>query len=151
MIRQFYVIAQPGLEEALKQEILEIWPYLLESDARPNSRPVRFIQPEVGGWLIEAPLILGLQLNYFSHLASRVLLRLDEFKVRDFPKLHDRLKKLPLDSYFSKQDFRIEVSASKSRLNNEKRIFEFDYFGVPKWDIWKPDVGGWGSALKLLT
>ncbi len=132
MLRQFYVVGQPGLEEEMQQEILEVWPYLLETDARPNSTPPIFLQQETGGWLIEAPLILGLQLNYFLRVASRVLLRLDEFKVRDFSKLNDRLRKIPLESYFSKQDFRVEVAASKSRLNNEKRILEVATKAWPK-------------------
>lgn len=129
---QFYVITQPGLEAELRQEISEIWPYLLNLEARPNAEPVIFLKQEIGGWLIEAPLILGLQLNHFSHLASRILLRLDEFKVKDFPKLYDRLRKIPVDSYFSKQDFRVEVAASKSRLNNEKRILELAKKAWPK-------------------
>ncbi len=122
----FYISTQPGFEDELKKEILEIWPYLLDRDARVNSVPPVFVKKEVGGWEIEAPLILGLQINFFSKVASRVLLRLKQVKVRDFAKLEDILKKIPLSLYFS-ENFQVSVAASKSRLNNEKRILETAY------------------------
>jgi putative N6-adenine-specific DNA methylase len=121
---QFFIVCQPGFEEELLLELNEFWPYLLDSDSRPNAQPFQVVSQSLGGILIEAPLMLGLQINFFSRLASRILLRVSEFRVRDFPKLHERLRKLQLDSFFAKKPFRVEVAASQSRLNNEKRILQ---------------------------
>jgi putative N6-adenine-specific DNA methylase len=123
-MQKFFVVCQPGFEEELTREIQEFWPFLIDADARPNATPFQVMETSVGGVLIEAPLILGLQINFFSRLASRVLLRVNEFRVRDFPKLHERFCRVDLAPFFGKDPFRVDVAASKSRLNNEKRIYE---------------------------
>jgi len=121
---QFFIICQPGLEHELKSEIEEFWPYLIEKDAKPQSTSLKIQEETLGGILIECSEVIGYQINFFSKLASRVLLRLDQFKATDFGKLKGKLSKIQLNSYFGQNQFRIEIAASKSRLNNEKRIHE---------------------------
>jgi putative N6-adenine-specific DNA methylase len=118
---EFFIVCQPGFEKQLALELGEFWPYLLEKDARPHHRRLQIVDVQVGGVTVMAELVLGLQINFFSKIASRVLMRIAQFKSRDFPGLFKNLKKLNLQPYFPEQ-FRLEVQASSSRLNNEKRI-----------------------------
>lgn len=121
----FYISCALGLEEALVAEIRYCWPMLIEIDGRATQNPLPELVVDRGGVLLQAPLVLGLQLNFFLKTASRVLLRLAEFKVRDFPKLYEKVQKFPWANYL-KTETQVEwvVAASKSRLNNEKRIAE---------------------------
>lgn len=121
---EFYVICQPGLEEELKSEIEEFWPYLIEKDSSLVSDTFSVVGESIGGLSFNCSEVIGYQVNFFSKLASRVLLRLAHFETTEFGKLKSKLSKLNLEPYFSKQPFRIEVAASKSKLNNEKRIYE---------------------------
>ena len=129
--QQFYVICQPGFETELEVELREFWPYLIDAKARPQSQGFKIINIDHGGILIETFAILAYQINFFSKIASRVLERVSEFRVRDFPKLKAKFEKINLDSKFGKNAFQLEVAASKSRLNNEKRISEIAH------SVWK--------------
>lgn len=125
-MKKFFVSCNIGFEDELEKELNEIWPFLLGLDGKPHSEPLNLLEKDRGGILIENSFHLGLQINYLSKLANRVLLRVSEFRVRDFPKLFAKLKSLekePLLQGFE-QGLRFEVAASQSRLNNEKRILE---------------------------
>ncbi|PIS10808.1 MAG: hypothetical protein COT73_07445 [Bdellovibrio sp. CG10_big_fil_rev_8_21_14_0_10_47_8] len=121
-MRKFFVGCLPQFEEELAEELKEIWSFLLDLDGRPHAESLNIIEVVRGGIEIEAPLHLGLQINFFSKLAHRVLLRISEFRVRDFPKLFQELKRLKKDPFLQGLSFQYEVSAQSSRLNNEKRI-----------------------------
>jgi putative N6-adenine-specific DNA methylase len=111
----------------LSQELQELWPWLLDLDGRPHGYALGEMRLEPGGLEIEAPLHLGLQLNFVLKTAHRVLLRLASFKVRDFPKLFQRAQKIDWGAWIpadSQSHVALEVAASGSRLNNEKRIIE---------------------------
>ena len=121
---EFYVICQPGLEQELKSEIEEFWPYLIEKDSSLVKDSFSIIDESVGGLSFNCSEVIGYQINFFSKLASRVLMRVSQFQTTEFGKLKSKLSKLNLEPYFSKEPFRVEVAASKSKLNNEKRIYE---------------------------
>lgn len=120
----FYISCNLGFEEALVQEIRQCWPQLIEINGRPNSSPLPEMTPEMGGVLVKTSFELGLQLNYFLKTAHRILWRIAEFKVRDFPKLFEKVQKIPWGNYLKGANTKWIVAASKSRLNNEKRIEE---------------------------
>jgi putative N6-adenine-specific DNA methylase len=120
----FFVSCQPGFETELIQELKEFWPFLLELDGRPHAVALEISQVIAGGVEITAPLHLGLQINFFSKLAHRVLLRIAHFRAKSFPEMK---KKLPVGLLFDwtgEKELRWEIAAAKSKLNNEKRIRE---------------------------
>lgn len=123
-MRKFFVGCNIHFESELEKELREIWPYLIELDGRPHSNPLTITETALGGLVLEAPLHIGLQINFFSKLANRVLLRIKEFKARDFPKVFQTLSALRKDSLLQGLQFGYHVAASESRLNNEKRLQE---------------------------
>jgi putative N6-adenine-specific DNA methylase len=121
---RFFVSAAIGMEAEVLQEIREVWGELLDLDGRPHSFELSDVQVEKGGVSLTAPLHLGLQLNFFLKTPHRILLRLKEFRCRDFPKLFSEAQKILLKEYLPKASWGLEVAASKSRLNHEGRIRE---------------------------
>lgn len=75
-----------------------------------------------GGVEFEAPLHFGLELNYHLKIPTKILLRVGNFKARDFPKLFNSLLKLPWRQYIRQEIPEFHVSCKKSRLMNTDRI-----------------------------
>jgi len=123
-LSSFYVSCALGFEETVAEEIRRAWPLMIEINGQANQNPLPEIEIGSGGVSLQAPLALALQLNFFLKTAHRVLWRLAEFKVRDFPKLFERLQKIPWGNFLNGNQLEWQVAASKSRLNNEKRIEE---------------------------
>lgn len=123
-MRKFFVGCNVHFESELELELKEVWPYLIELDGRPHANALDILEVVPGGLLLQAPLHIGLQLNFFLKTANRILLRVKEFKVRDFPKLFQQIGDLKKDPFFQNTRFQYQVAASESRLNNEKRILQ---------------------------
>ncbi len=121
---KFYISCALGFEEGLAQEILQVWPLLIEINGQANQAPLPEVSLEMGGVYLKAPFEMGLQLNYFLKTAHRILWRVTEFKVRDFPKLFEKIQKISWANYLNGTKIEWVVAANKSRLNNEKRIKE---------------------------
>ena len=100
----------PGFEDLALQEINIKVPGLSN------------LRCEKGGVEFDAPLEVGLALNYVLKIPTEVRLRLAEFKCRDLPKLYQKISNLRWDDYLVGGDFSLNVSSSKSRLLNEKKI-----------------------------
>lgn len=116
MNAKFFVITAIGFEaDSLK----EIQFYL-------SSQQVSFkTEVHKGGIEVECPLEVGVKLNYILKLATRVLLRIEEFPVYHFSELEKKLKKLSLDKFFKeKQEVLVKVDSKKSKLGQEKKIFQ---------------------------
>ena len=65
------------------------------------------------------------RINLWSRVASRVLVRLGEFKCRDFPTLYKQLLKLPWGRFVRPgQVCGVRVSCQTSRINHSGRIAE---------------------------
>ena len=120
----FYISCALGFEKTVAAEIRKAWPLLIEINGQANQSPPPEMILEKGGVFVKAPLALGLQLNFFLKTAHRVLWRMAEFKVRDFPKLYEKVQKIPWGNILNGPILEWQVSAAKSRLNNEKRIEE---------------------------
>ncbi len=120
----FYVSCNLGFEADLAAEIKECWPWLIEVDGLSNHEGYPALTLDRGGVLVDCSLSHGVQLNFFLKTAHRVLWRVEEFKVRDFPKLFEKVRKIEWGKYLSSGRVEWVVSASQSRLNNEKRIEE---------------------------
>jgi putative N6-adenine-specific DNA methylase len=111
-----------GFEKFLATEIGDVWPWLIGFDNQPNTLPLPAMVMDRGGVLIETEFHLGIQLNFFLKTANRVLWRVAEFKVRDFPKLFEKVSRIPWSRYLKSPDVAWVVAAGGSRLNHEKRI-----------------------------
>lgn len=123
-MREFFVSTNLGFEAMLLEELKAISPRVMGLDGRPSVHEIQFLGAEKGGVRLLAPLEVGLQFNYFSKLANRVLLRLLRARVRDFPKLFQLASNLKLQEFLPEKKISFSVSAGQSRLNNEKRITE---------------------------
>ncbi len=105
-------------------ELQEVWPFLLNQNLRENNQPFRLINKIKGGIEIEAELHLGYQINYFSRLAHRVLLRVSDFTCTDFSKFMRKLGEAQKDLRAFGADFDFKISCAESVINNEKKVQE---------------------------
>ena len=105
----FFIIVPNGLEKLAYQE-------LLDKHGPVEANLVK------GGIELSLELHQGLALNYLLKIPNRVLLRVQSFKCRDFPKLFNKLKKVPWNHYISKEPTQIHVSSKNSRIFDSRKI-----------------------------
>lgn len=123
MIKKFFVVCPLGLEGVLQKEIQSIFPFFISKSGFSEVSTPRLISTEKGGVEIECEISLGFQINYFSKVASRVLMRIHKFDAQEFFQLESQFKKLKL-SEFGIPIRELNIEASKSKINNEKKIQE---------------------------
>lgn len=116
MDHKFYLIIPPGMEQLALSELNEKWQLHFPDIGIPQSNIT------LGGIEIETTLELGLSLNYILKIPGRILYRLDSFKCRDFPKLFNRLKKIPWNKYLLGQIPQIKSSSHKSRVFDSRKV-----------------------------
>ncbi len=125
---RFFISVQPGHEEALFREIKNFWFEMIDLDGLPTRQPVPEPQIVSGGVQLETQDHLGYQINFFSKLAGRVLLRFTSFESRYYDQFEKNLEKVDfskvLDLEFHKNQLNVKVESHKSRLNNDKNILE---------------------------
>jgi putative N6-adenine-specific DNA methylase len=121
-MKKFFVVCPLHQEMALAAEIRACWPLLIGKDGQVAPAPSPALRILKGGVELECDEVHGYQLNFFLKTASRILLRLAEFKARDFPKVHEKIKALPWQEYFRTSRLEYVVAASRSRLNHEGRL-----------------------------
>ncbi len=117
----FFIIVPPGFELTAKKELEE------KAQLFFPQHDFSFLQkvtPIVGGFEIHLPMTVGLSLNKILKIPTRILLRVESFKCRDFPKLFNKLKKLEWRQYLIGQIPAVDVTCHKSRLINTNRIKE---------------------------
>lgn len=121
MKHEFFLVIAPGLEVLAKNELdtkLKLWgEYGLSSS-------VCDIRPVPGGVEFSAALEEGFALNHILKIPTRILLRLQSFKAKDFSELFKRAKKVEWQRYLREGDIRIKVSTQRSRLKIKTRIEE---------------------------
>ncbi|MCO4793004.1 MAG: N-6 DNA methylase [Bacteriovoracaceae bacterium] len=76
--------------------------------------------------------LLMLEMSLFLKIPTRILMRLDEYKVRDFPKLYNKITKYNWNRVICSEDVHIKVTNSKSRLIHSGRIEESIRKGLKK-------------------
>lgn len=92
------------------------------------AKELNFKFPEIkttivkGGVEFSTDLTTGVELNYHLKIPTKILLRVGQFKARDFPKLYNSLLKLPWRNYLRAEIPEVHVSCQKSRLMNTDRI-----------------------------
>lgn len=122
---RFFVSGPLGFENKLIEEIRSIWFLMIDLDGLPT----RSVPPEMkaleGGVEFDAEMHLGLQINFFTKIAYRILLRAHRFSARYYDQLEKNLSKINFDPFFKKQTtLQFKINTAKSRVNNEKNILE---------------------------
>ncbi len=106
---ELFAVTPPGLEEVCAAELVALG----LGDARAVAGGVEF-----SGGLREIYLA-----NLHSRVAGRILVRLADFKARDFPDLYRKASRLPWGRFLRPDaGLQIRVSCRHSRLNHSDRI-----------------------------
>ena len=108
---RLFLVISPGLEDLALKEV-------------ESKCPISPIERFKGGLELSADLDWIIQAHCLLKIPTRILLRVTDFKVRDFPKLHQKFKSFKWNDYLSHPDPVWEISCSKSRLMHTGRIEE---------------------------
>jgi putative N6-adenine-specific DNA methylase len=104
-----FLIITPGLEDLAQKEVELKCPV-------PELRAIK------GGLELSADLDWIIKAHSLLKIPTRILMRLAEFKVRDFPKLHQKFIHFKWNDFLSHPDPVFEISCAKSRLMHTDRI-----------------------------
>lgn len=121
---QFFVSCALGAESELLAEMREFWFEMMDLDGQPTRAPFPEYEEFKGGIEIICEDHLGFQINFFSKIANRVLLRIARFEARFFDQFEKNLLKVEFKKYFDPGVISLKIESHKSRLNNEKSITE---------------------------
>lgn len=111
MLYRLFLIIPPGLEDVAAEEL-------------ENKCPVSEFTTLKGGIELTADLDWIVKAHCLLKVPTRILMRIKEFKVRDFPKLHQKFTSFKWNEVLSHPEPEWEISCSKSRLMHTGRIEE---------------------------
>lgn len=110
----FFIIIPPGLEDIALLELQEI---------AQHFKSFHILQKEKGGIEITGPLETCALINLKAKIPSRVLLRLDSFRCRDFPKLYQKIKKIKWGDWcYGPKIEGVQSSSKDSTLFDSRKI-----------------------------
>lgn len=115
-LSSFYIIYPLGLADFGLIELKEKWTIHF-----PTSN-LEILSVDEGGILIQAKTIEGFALNHILRSPTRILIRFAEFKAKDFPKLYNKVSKLPWKSFMIGATPEVEASATNSKLFDSRKI-----------------------------
>lgn len=108
---RLFLIIPPGLEDLALEEL-------------DSKCPIPEVLKVKGGLELTADLDWVVKAHTLLKIPTRMLMRLTEFKVRDFPKLHQKMMAHKWNTVLSHPEPEFEISCSKSRLMHTGRIEE---------------------------
>jgi len=112
---KFFLVVLPGLEDLAALE-LNIKSKLYEQELL-NIKAIN------GGIEFSCnDITTGLYVNHYTKIGTRLLLRIDEFKVRDFPKLFNKLKKINWNQYISGSTPELSFQSKDSKIFDERKV-----------------------------
>lgn len=115
-LAQFYIIYPLGLSDLGLLELKEKW------GLHYPDQNLEILSEDEGGILINVTTLQGFSLNHILRSPTRILLRVGEFKVRDFPKLFNKISKLPMKHLLIGQIPEVIASATNSKLFDSRKI-----------------------------
>ncbi|MGZ3692379.1 MAG: RNA methyltransferase, partial [Pseudobdellovibrio sp.] len=125
---RFFVSCPLGFETSLATEIKNFWFEMIDLDGLPTRAEFPELEILQGGVEFETDDHLGFQINFFSKLANRVLLRIAKFESRYYDQFEKELSKIDLEKYldfdYLNHQLQVKIESHKSRLNNEKNLNE---------------------------
>lgn len=147
---QFFVSCAMGFEQDLLEELKTVWLEMMDLDGQPTRSTLHEYEITEGGIEIEVEEHLGFQINLFSKLANRVLLRIARFEARYFDQLEKEFKKIDLEKWLEPQKLQLKIEAHKSRINNQKSIEESLTKLLKEKKFAVIEAGGANETLQLL-
>lgn len=123
----FFVSCPLGFEDDLARELKTFWFEMLDLDGQPTRHNFPEVEKVDGGLELDVPEHLGYQINFFTKIASRVLIRIAKFESRYFDQFERELKKIDLGKWLDKQNglkLQVKIESHRSRLNHEKNLLE---------------------------
>lgn len=108
---RLFMIIPPGLEDLALAEL-------------KLKCPVTKFEVIKGGIELEADLAWIERAHVLLKIPTRILMRITHFKVRDFPKLYQKILSFKWNKYLSHPEPSWEITCSKSRLNHTGRMEE---------------------------
>jgi putative N6-adenine-specific DNA methylase len=116
----FFLSVPPAFIDLAAME-LRYWVSYLAKD---NAFDLSSLQILRDGLQVQLPLGIGYDLNHYLKIPNRILLRRDEFRVRDFPKLYNRLRRINWGPFCTGESIQWHVSTHGSRLSIKTKIKE---------------------------
>lgn len=126
-MNHFFVSCPIHFEKELIKEIESFWHLMIDLDGLPTRVTLPEFEIDKGGLEFTCPIHLGLQINFLSRIANRVLLRHSTFKARFFDQFEKEFKKIDFGKVFDfslNKTISLEIESSKSRLFHEKNLLE---------------------------
>ncbi len=121
MNQSFFIVCPPGLESLTAGELVSSG--ILKSDAETNIPGMMHI--EKGGLEFDGDLTQLYGANLHLRTASRILMRLAEFRAIGFSELRKKAAKIPWEQFLEeKQAVILRVSCHKSRLYHSTAVAE---------------------------
>lgn len=120
----FFVSCPLEFENELAKELKSFWFEMIDLDGLPTRAEFPELELIRGGIQLDVADHLGFQINFFSKIASRILLRIAKFEARYFDQFEKEFAKVDFGKYLLANDLKLKVESHKSRLNNEKNIIE---------------------------
>jgi putative N6-adenine-specific DNA methylase len=108
---RFFAVVQPGFEDIAGDEIREILPGVPPAVVR-------------GGVEFSAKLEACYRVNLCSRTATRVIMRIADFKATYFTRFRRKAQSLPWELYLQRGDVRFNITSRHSRLYHTGRIEE---------------------------
>lgn len=108
---QFFISCVPGFEDILAYEIK----HYLNDDSI-------LLTKIKGGIEVTLPIEIGFALNQHIKSASRVLIRIEQFKCKDIPKLYQKVSKIPWAKWLLGANPNIKSESHQSRLFDDRKI-----------------------------
>ncbi len=138
-MKEFFLVVLPGFEDLAQKELLNHYPQLE-------------CQIETGGVSFKAPLKQGLGMNLVLKIPTRILMRIERFRCKDFPKLFQAVANHPWEQKVDLScQLDVQAASHKSRVKIKSRIEETALKGwksrQKKMKVEKPSE----SKLKMLV
>ena len=127
MTEQFFIATPLNFEELALQEFKEKYCLLFPDLEVPEVNSLE------GGFEVNLPIEHGFLMNHHLKIPNRILVRLEQFKCRDFPKLFKKISKMDWRKWLVGQMPTIKASCHKSRLIHTTRIEKAVVDGISKY------------------
>ncbi len=125
-LHTFFAVVQPGFEETASKELKLLG--------------IQGCTVTKGGVAFRGTLEHCYAANYYSRVATRILMRLCHFRAYHFNEIYRTLKEFPWELYIQGQRIDVEVSVHNSKLHHTERIGQevikaiekrLSMFGIP--------------------
>ena len=121
-----------GFEAELLLELKSFWFEMFDLDGQPTRATFPECEIHGGGVELETEDHLGFQINFFTKLANRVLIRIGKFNSRYFDQFEKELQRIPIEKWLEPGEIQLKIESHKSRLNNDKSITEASIHSLAK-------------------